>query len=325
MSSGSSRSALLLVGSFIASCGLDPSPKDRCATNADCNPGRVCIATACEDSGSRTAGCGSHDFDGDGHNDLLWYDPATGATQIWYMDGVEHRGDAPLDLTPDLAPASGWRIAGVGDFNQDGHPDLVVRDGTSGVTEVWYMNGASRIGVEDLDPALNLTDDTGWSLAGVCDFNQDGWPDLLWNNEPYAAIQLWYMHGAARSGYANMDGVATPAAETSAWQVAGTGDFNRDGKPDILWHATTSGEAMAWVMDGFTLRSTETISPGPDDPETMTLSETDDLDLDGSSDLVWWNPSTGTVEIWLMNGTSRTTSSDIAGAPASIDWTIVRH
>src|SRR6185312_6194956 len=180
----------------------------------------------CDNGDSGTTGCGSRDFDCDGHNDLLWYQAATGETQVWYMDGVQHLADAALDLTEALDPSTGWRLAGVGDFNRDGHPDLVAREGTGGVTAIWYMNGTSRTGVEALDPALNLTDDTGWSLAGVCDFNQDGWPDLLWHHAEYGATQLWYMHGAVRGAYANLDGVSTSVTEASGWQPVGTGDYN---------------------------------------------------------------------------------------------------
>jgi hypothetical protein len=325
MSSGSHQLAIVATVLFVASCGLDPSAKNRCGTNADCNPGRVCIAGVCENNDSGPTGCGGRDFDCDGHNDLLWYEAATGKTQVWYMDGLRHLGDAALDVTEDLDPSNGWRLAGVGDFNRDGHPDVVAREGNSGVTAIWYMKGTSRTGVEALDPALNLPDDTGWSLVGVCDFNQDGWPDLLWHHGAYGATQLWYMHGATRGAYANLDGVAVSVTDDSGWQLAGTGDFNRDGKPDILWRGSANGEAKVWIMDGFTLRSSSTIAPVRNVSETMTLSETDDLDLDGSSDLVWWSSTTGTVDIWLMNGTSPTTQSAIDGAPDSPGWTIVPH
>ena len=30
------------------------------------------------------------------------------------------------------------------------------------------------------------------------------------------------------------------------WIIAGVGDFNGDGKPDILWRNTSSGENYVW-------------------------------------------------------------------------------
>ena len=35
-----------------------------------------------------------------------------------------------------------WRIVGTGDFNQDGHPDVVWQDPVSGTVQIWYLNGA---------------------------------------------------------------------------------------------------------------------------------------------------------------------------------------
>ena len=36
----------------------------------------------------------------------------------------------------------------------------------------------------------------------------------------------------------------------TALKIAGTGDFNKDGKPDILWQNTTSGARQIWIMNG---------------------------------------------------------------------------
>jgi hypothetical protein len=34
------------------------------------------------------------------------------------------------------------------------------------------------------------------------------------------------------------------------WQIVGTGDFNQDGKIDILWRRYSDGMNMIWYMDG---------------------------------------------------------------------------
>ena len=39
------------------------------------------------------------------------------------------------------------------------------------------------------------------------------------------------------------------------WKMAGVGDFNGDGKPDILWRHQVSGQIVLWFMDGANLRS----------------------------------------------------------------------
>ena len=48
----------------------------------------------------------------------------------------------------------------------------------------------------------------------------------------------------------------TPSALADVrWGMSGTGDFNLDGKPDILWRHSTSGEIVVWFMNGSVLQS----------------------------------------------------------------------
>jgi hypothetical protein len=41
-----------------------------------------------------------------------------------------------------------------------------------------------------------------------------------------------------------------PARFTPDWTVAGTGDFNSDGKSDILWANTTTGQLVIRLLNG---------------------------------------------------------------------------
>jgi hypothetical protein len=39
------------------------------------------------------------------------------------------------------------------------------------------------------------------------------------------------------------------------WTIVNVGDFNGDGKADILWHNTVSGQNQVWLMNGAAMQS----------------------------------------------------------------------
>lgn len=81
------------------------------------------------------------------------------------------------------------------------------------------------------------------------------------------------------------------------WGVAGTGDFNHDGKSDILWRGTDGSVAM-WLLNGGVVTSGFTIGVVA---TAWSVVGVGDFNADGTSDILWRN-SDGTVAIWLMNG-----------------------
>jgi hypothetical protein len=65
----------------------------------------------------------------------------------WIGEGVFAWGVS--DLT--------WQVAGTGDFNNDGHVDILWRyNGAGGYNDVWYMNGVTWIGEGVLPSESNL-------------------------------------------------------------------------------------------------------------------------------------------------------------------------
>jgi hypothetical protein len=56
------------------------------------------------------------------------------------------------------------------------------------------------------------------------------------------------MDGVTVTGSANLDSMAN-----QTWTIVGAGDFNGDGKTDILWRNTSSGQNAVWYLDGATV------------------------------------------------------------------------
>ena len=104
--------------------------------------------------------------------------------------------------------------------------------------------------------------------------------------------------------HAAFAGAAGPFNPGPSWQIKGTGDFNGDGKSDILWQGS-DGTPAIWLMDGINAVAVGAVGPFNPGP-SWQIKGTGDFNGDGKSDILWQN-SDGTPAIWLMNGMNAAT------------------
>ncbi|MCW3096780.1 MAG: multicopper oxidase, type 2 [Chthonomonadaceae bacterium] len=226
------------------------------------------------------------DFDGDGHNDLLFQNSQTGQVVAWYTNGLTVQGGVVLSAVPD----AGWNVVGCADFNDDGSPDLVFQNTTTKQIVLWYMNGSVHLGGESVIPPGGAI----YSVAGGGDFNGDGKPDLVLQDSVSGQIVIWYMSGAKVTGQATVAWV--PAVN---FRVVGVGDFNRDGQPDLLFQNTITGQLVVWYMNGAIYASGNSLERYP--VSGWQVKGVADYNNDGYPDIVFQNTTTGKVVIWFMN------------------------
>ncbi|HEX4332091.1 MAG TPA: FG-GAP-like repeat-containing protein [Usitatibacter sp.] len=116
--------------------------------------------------------------------------------------------------------------------------------------------------------------------------------------------------------------VGTSVASTASASVTPSspvnltrGDFDHDGKGDLLFH-NTDGRTAIWLMNGVAIAGSAEIFPGGTD---WQVSQIADLDGDGKSDLVWTNPD-GRMAVYTMNGTTPTGTNQLLNAGDG--WTV---
>lgn len=199
---------------------------------------------------------GTGDLNADGESDLVWHNSSTGETQIWHMNGdrVSGRANVLGETGTDAHVGAPWRIAGIGDFTGDGKPDLLWHNAATGESQVWAMNGFRVTGRAVVLGETGTPARVGvpWSIVAASDMNADAKSDIIWHNSSTGETQIWHMNGHRVTGRANVLGeTGTDAHVGSPWRIAGSQDFNRDGKADLLWHNGTSGETQIWHMNGF--------------------------------------------------------------------------
>ena len=254
----------------------------------------------------------SSDFNGDGRNDILVQDVAVGTVEAWFLNNATVQGTQTLSDTLD----ANWALAGRGDFNADGKPDLVWQHRTNGTLSLWYMDGTTRISV--VTPSNAPAWDAQWKVVGVGDFNADGQDDLAWQHAGNGAVATWLLNGSTVIGSPSF----TPDRWTDLnWKVAGVGDFNGDGKSDLLWRHSGTGEVGTWLMNGLSRIIYSPLSPFSVPDQGWQVGAVTDANGDGKPDLVWQHTN-GSIMIWHMNGTSRVTYPYVTPS-LPVGWRIV--
>ena len=220
----------------------------------------------------------AHDVNGDGKSDLLWSKPSTSQFAHWLMNGATITG------SKGFTASSALTAIGSGDFDANGHTDVVWRNSAGDIT-LWLGNGTSyaaqfvyRLGA-------------GWTLVGTDDVNGDGKSDLLWSKPSAGQFAHWLMNGATIAGSKGF-------AISSAFTALGSGDFDGNGRADVVWRNNNSGDVYIWFGSGtaYTSQFVYRLAAG------WNLVGSEDVNGDGKSDLLWSKPSSSQFAHWLMNG-----------------------
>jgi len=256
------------------------------------------------------------DFNRDVHTDVLWYHGETGTVSIWAMDGTTVQGESFLNWQ---APSNqGWAIKGTGDFSGDGRTDVLWHHAESGQVGVWVLDGTNVASAPLFAWTAGAAD--GWELKGTGDFNRDGHIDLLWYKGQTGQIHVWYLDGMTITGTADL---SWNVPGDQGWEIKGTGDFNRDGQVDILWHHPGSGAVGVWLMNGTTVMSDPWFAWTVPGDQGWQLKGTGDYNQDGNVDLLWHHAESGRVGVWFLDGTTITSTADMSWNVPGTAWEIV--
>lgn len=83
-------------------------------------------------------------------------------------------------------------------------------------------------------------------------------------------------------------------------QLVWSGDYNGDGKADLIWLNSTTGQAYGMLLNGTAINQQGMFYAEPN--TAWRIVHQGDFDGNGQDDLLWWNSQTGQVYRMPMNG-----------------------
>lgn len=151
------------------------------------------------------------------------------------------------------------------------------------------------------------------------DFNGDGVADIIFQDDN-GFLGAWFMSGDDQlsASYLTPNNVGD-----TAWRIVDSGDFNGDGKPDLLFQHT-DGSLAVWVLtNGVTLASAQFVSPSNSGNPGWKAVAVADFDKDGKADILFQGAN-GDVGIWYLDGvTVKSVVMLKPSNPGSADWKAV--
>jgi len=268
------------------------------------------------------------------------------------MDGLIDLSDADGTMVGERSGNhAGWSVAGVGDVNGDGFDDIAV--GSWQDDQGGEYAGAVSIFLGPVEGSINLNradaklvgahpgDYAGWAVAGAGDINRDGFDDVLVGGygADIGAGSAWIVFGPIEGEQSLADADARILGgqpyDYAGISVAGAGDLNGDGYPDIAIGAygvdnvQYADVGAVYVFHGPLLgvRSVESadaklLGGGPSDWFGYTVAGAGDATGDGRDDLLVGAPGVtrdgpDAGAVYLFRGQMSTTMTAI-GAHARL-------
>ncbi len=232
------------------------------------------------------------DFNRDGKTDLaVVISPGTSTVLVLLSNGSGGFSTSFSRNLQLLEPG----VALAADFNGDGNPDLAIGDNQNLTVLMGDGRGGLSLGTGGGSAFELLFQPTGMATA---DFNGDGKPDLAVVN--HGGGTLGILLGDGFGGFSQASG--SPYAVGGFPVNVATGDFNGDGKPDVV---VTGSPLYILLNDGtgaFTKAPASPIGGGLDVASA-------DFDGDGILDLAFAGGMTLTVCLGNGDGTFRSTDT----------------
>lgn len=186
----------------------------------------------------------------------------------------------------------------------------VFRDSLALVSKAGKMIlGDGSVERASMTPMRPLIQTEQWQIATTGEFFAADQTDAIWHNSATGQLLLWtdlgeQATGADGIGLRPQDAIALPSVSDKNWGIQGTGQFNDDGKLDLLWYNATEQKIAAWYMNNgervgqSEVRITANLQT---ELEGYQLQGSGDFDANGTAEFLWTKASAPALLTELTN------------------------
>ncbi|MEI6209704.1 MAG: DUF1566 domain-containing protein [Desulfuromonadales bacterium] len=240
---------------------------------------------------------------------ITWYHQGDGKVSGITTNGSSITGGAQFWQEPKQA----WSIVGQGDFDGDGIRDFVWWNSTTGQVYIMLMSSPTAV----KSGATVFTEpNTNWRIVATGDINGDGTTDLIWWNRLTGQVYAIML----QNGKTILGTGMIYTEPNTAWKIVATADFNGNGKAELLWWNSSTGQVAIGQTNGTNASTANVIYTEPN--TDWRIAGAGDLDGDGKAEIVWHNKTTGQVYGMQTNGSSVTNGAMMYTEPDT-NWEIV--
>lgn len=244
---------------------------------------------------------GTGDFNNDGRSDVLIRNVKSAAWYVYNFNAGKIMDNGYLTL--DVPESSTARA--ISDFNNDGYSDIVSRDSDTGE---WHLSLVrNRSAIETL--TLPMSRSARWQMTNAADFDANESPDILLRNTRSGRWYGYLYNGTEVQTQGYIDNLPTDLRQ----RFVGTGDFNGDGKQDVLLRHVDTHQWSVVYMDGLTPTSGQPL-PIATSFRWQFLA-INDFNGDGVHDIAIKNATSGQIYLYLFGETGQLINRGNFGTP----------
>lgn len=210
------------------------------------------------------------DFDGNGADDIFWYQPGTAPDVMWFSNGNRTWSEYSFFTASEVA------VPVAGDFDGNGATDILWYVPRAPAHSIWWFSVTQRgfaEGTINMTPSVLRT-----YIPIVGNFDGKDGDDILWY-EPVGGTTFMFL--SDDRGSFSLKSFSSPGENYKP--IAG--DFNCDGKTDVFWYAKGPATDKIWWAES---NGNFTTSDSADIQVYGTYSPiVGDFNGDGCSDILW--------------------------------------